>query len=385
MANANTYSVIVSGQLKDGFDPSKIQDAFAALLKVPPEKAASLMRRKWVIKKNVDEQTAAVYKKKLESIGLVIGLQEHSPPPPSDSGFALALEPTTEEQQAQQQSAPHTAASPGTVNCPKCGTEQPTGAEQCQSCGVFLHKVLAQASTAKNTQQTQPQEDQEVEDSSEVTIEENLTGKSIAAGAAAALLGAVIWNIVGNVFDYELGIVAWGIGGAVGYAVAITGSSGDKAAMICAALALLAILGGKYMLYSGFKDDISQLVTDNVEDLQSLYDVQMEAVEAYANVTDEQSLRSFMVDYEYSESTSPDGITDDEIELFRTESEPQLSRFVLKKPDYGEWVQATFAEPFGEISTIDLIKENFGILDIIFLFLGVGTAFRLGRGISEQS
>ncbi|MGD8886341.1 MAG: hypothetical protein PVF34_11995, partial [Gammaproteobacteria bacterium] len=197
------------------------------------------------------------------------------------------------------------------------------------------------------------------------------------------LFGAILWNIVGNVFDYELGIVAWAIGGAVGYAVAITGSSGDKAAMTCAALALLAIIGGKYMLYSSFKDDISQLIADNIEEVRSVYDMQMIAVDAFENVTDEESLRHFMVDYEYTESYSTDNITDEEIGTFKAEIEPLLTTYRSQKPSFDEWVKASFEDQIGEISTFELIKENFGFLDVLFLFLGVGTAYRLGRGAED--
>lgn len=380
MENTSTFSVVVSGQLKEGFDPAKIQSALAAILKVSPEKAAALMRRQWVIKKDVDQQTATKYKNKLESIGLIIGLKENFPSPPKTGGLSLALEPT-EEEQTVQQAAEKTAVNPGIVTCPKCGTEQPAATEQCTGCGVFLRKVLARVGAVNVTPQAQSQDQtQEEEESSIVITEENLTVKSIAVGAAAALLGAIVWNIIGNVFDYELGIVAWGIGGAIGFAVAATGGRGNQAAMVCAAFALLAILGGKYMLYASFKDDVSELISQNMEGMQSLYDEQVRVADAFADVTDDESLRQFMVEYQYSEAGDPDAITNEEITFFKSDIEPALSAFASNRTSYDEWVKETFTQQMGQVSTIDLIKQNFGVLDILFLFLGVGTAFRLGRG-----
>lgn len=72
MSEPTSYSVIISGQLQDGFEPAQIQAALASLLKVSKEKAGALMKRQWVIKKEIDSKTADAYKKKLESIGLVI-------------------------------------------------------------------------------------------------------------------------------------------------------------------------------------------------------------------------------------------------------------------------------------------------------------------------
>lgn len=389
MANASTFSVVISGKLKEGFDPEKIKAAFAALLKVPPEKAAALMRREWVLKKNLDQQTATKYKTRLESIGLIIGLKEHAPPPPASNGLSLSLEPTEEEQQAQQQQvqASQVTANPEIVTCPKCGTEQPKETEQCQGCGVFLHKVLAQAAAATAVQPqdapqipTQIQSEEESEAESTVITEENLTGKSIGAGAAAALLGAIVWNIVGNLFNYELGIIAWGIGGAIGFAVAATGGRGDKAAMVCAGLALFAILGGKYMLYSGFKDNLSELVSENIEDVRILYDSQVQIANAFENVSDDESRRAFMIDYEFTAASSPDDITDQEMDFFRNDVEPALAQFLIEQPDFDKWVEVTLGNTMSDMSTMDLLKESFGILDLVFLFLGVGTAFRLGRG-----
>jgi len=380
MANVSTFSVVISGKLKDGFDPAKIQEALAALLKVPPEKAAALMRREWVVKKDLDQQTAVKYKSKLESIGLVIGLKEHSPPPPTGGGFSLSLEPTEEELQAKEKPASPTSGIPTAISCPKCGTEQPTGTEQCRSCGVYLNKVLRKPT---QTEEVQPSETED-EETPVTYLDENLTGKSIGAGAAAALLGAIVWNVIGRVFDYELGIVAWGIGGAIGFAVAVTGSRGEKAAMACAALALFAILGGKYMLYSGFAENFSSMVSENMEDVRVVYDEQVKAANSFAEVSDDESLRQFMIDFEYTDASSPDAIADDEIDYFKKDAQPALIKFNTEKPDFEQWVNTTITSTVGNVSTMDLLKGSFGVLDIVFLFLGVGTAYRLGRGMEMK-
>jgi phosphatidylglycerophosphate synthase len=68
------------------------------------------------------------------------------------------------------------------------------------------------------------------------------------AGLGAAVAGAVAWTIVVVVTDFELGIVAWAIGFAVGWAVALAamGRRGTTLQVVAVVAALLGIALGKY-------------------------------------------------------------------------------------------------------------------------------------------
>lgn len=376
MSEPTSYSVIISGRLQDGFEPAQIQAAFASLLKVSQEKAGALMKRQWVIKKKIDRKIADAYKKKLESIGLVITLKEHAAPAPA--GEELALVPTDDEIRTESTpEAPTSALKSNNITCPKCGQEQPPGREQCEGCGVYLQKVLNRATDTGSTVQEQPAD---VTGEPAFSKEESLTGKSLAAGAAAALVGALVWNFIANAFGYELGLVAWAVGGAVGFAVAATGSRGQNAGIACAALALVAIFGGKYMIYSGLEDEIADAIASSMGEIRSIYDREMTAADAYANVRDDNALRQFMVDHEYSGSYNAGDVTEEEIADFRENSAPRLDDFVYRKPSFDDWYHNTFEVDLGNISTTDIVMAALGPVDILFLFLGVGTAFRLGRG-----
>ena len=54
-----------------------------------------------------------------------------------------------------------------------------------------------------------------------------------------------------------------------------------------------------------------------------------------------------------------------------------LEEMATQSPNYQEW-QASNLEAIAEISPWAMLMESFGLLDLVFAFLGIGTAFRLG-------
>jgi hypothetical protein len=76
-------------------------------------------------------------------------------------------------------------------------------------------------------------------------------GLALLAGLVAAVVGGVIWGYVVKLSDYEVGIVAWGIGLVVGVAVAgVSRGRGPVLQAIAVACALVGILLGKYLSYA---------------------------------------------------------------------------------------------------------------------------------------
>ena len=212
---------------------------------------------------------------------------------------------------------------------------------------------------------------------------------ALGAAAVAALIGALVWMLIAVGFGYELGIVAWGIGGAVGIAAAALGGRGQAAGAICGTLALLAILGGKFLAVDSIQSSIADVLAD-----QQMWDSETEAyfeelrvdADLYGSIgTDEHSLRRFMVDRGYTAADSVPEVSVEELAFFYTYEQPTLSWVADTKPSYEEW-QAYAMQEITELSTLDLVTSELGILDGIFLLLGIGTAFRLGRGsIREET
>ncbi|TJY42286.1 hypothetical protein E5161_09815 [Cohnella pontilimi] len=69
---------------------------------------------------------------------------------------------------------------------------------------------------------------------------------------AAAVIGGVLWALIAVVTDYELGLVAWAIGGMSGYAVSYLSGrrTGVTHQIIAVVASLIGILLGKYFIFA---------------------------------------------------------------------------------------------------------------------------------------
>lgn len=71
---------------------------------------------------------------------------------------------------------------------------------------------------------------------------------SLIAAIVAGALGAAAWAAIAHYMNYELGFMAWLVGGAVGFAAATAarGEATQLTGLMAAGVAVLAVVGGKY-------------------------------------------------------------------------------------------------------------------------------------------
>ena len=375
----SSCNVLTNGTLKSGFNPEQVQTAVAELFRIPPEKAQAIVSKKVTIKKEVDIRTAHAYKKKLEALGLGIEIEQKQL---NKLSLSLALEPTEEElqQQAAERDAPQPEPQTDSTRmvCPKCRFEQ-AKAPQCAGCGVYMHKVINQAPADHSSYQKVAV--QRADASRDIVIEEQDKASLMpfVVAAVVAALGAMLWKFIAVEFDYELGLVAWLIGGAVGFSAAVVGSKGERAGIVCAMFTVAAIMGGKYMAYDEFNTNLWSALQQEVpaEVFQVAYEEELAAAEAYKDIRGDQSLRQFMVDYGYSEAYETNEVSASEVDSFKAEIEPDLLTVQANPPTFEQWMDIHVNQELAAVSTWQLMQENFGILDLVFLLLGVATAFRL--------
>lgn len=95
--------------------------------------------------------------------------------------------------------------------------------------------------------------------------------KPILAGGIAGVLGGAIWAVIVAVTDYEVGWVAWGVGGLVGWAMTkATQQRSTRLAMIAAGLAVLGLLCGKiFIQYFVTRPAFEQAVRDDTDAIGS--------------------------------------------------------------------------------------------------------------------
>ncbi len=203
--------------------------------------------------------------------------------------------------------------------------------------------------------------------------------QAVLGGGIAALVGAVVWAALFYYGDLEHGALAWGIGGLVGFGVALSSRGGDiKTGVIAVLFSVVSILGGKYAavyftvdqalstesIVASFEDEefVISFIADEIA-----YEKQ-EAGEALdwpaaADLENPESAKDYPVDV-WSEAGQFWGqMSDQEQEEFRqAQLEAAQTNVAAMKDTY-------IAEGF---------KASFGVLDILFFGLAVFTAFQIG-------
>ncbi|MEM1176579.1 MAG: hypothetical protein AAGI27_17430 [Pseudomonadota bacterium] len=397
MADSTAYKVVTTGQTLDGFDAVEVQDRLVTALRLKPEVAARFFEKPRVVKKDVSRASADKICAQLASIGVAAEVQ--SPPPPVEAapvepqrelpeGFVAA--PSKLEIVDYEQNA---APKENTIECPNCKHVQ-AKAEQCESCGIWFHKfdksgavpepaVAARTPAATTAAVASQAHDSAVDTSSDTVASRHtaLSPAAIGAAVVAALIGAWVWKFVAVTLEFEFGLIAWGIGGAVGFAAAMAGARGVQAGIICGLLALASIGLGKYWAYSAFIDQFQETVAGVMttdDEMVDYFEEEMADARLYVNGSgSDDFVRRFMVDRGYTDATSPGRVSSAEVADFREYIEPALIEMADNPPDFDEW-QESSVEAIGEMSPWAMVIESLGLLDIVFAFLGIGTAYRLG-------
>jgi len=75
---------------------------------------------------------------------------------------------------------------------------------------------------------------------------------ALGAGLVVAIVGGVVWGLIVKITDYEVGVVAWGIGFVAGTAVvfATGGGKGPRLQVIAVVASVVGVLLGKYLSYA---------------------------------------------------------------------------------------------------------------------------------------
>lgn len=386
MAISDDYKVVTTGQILEGFDSDDVRKRLVSALRLKPAQAERFFDKPRVVKKGASWASADKLCSQLARLGVAAEIQNPAPTtasPQAEPKYSLPAQPVLELVQDEVGES----SKQSTIECPNCGHSQ-VKSEQCESCGVWFHKFEPSAEPVQPARAPKPipaapmpMDESAVTSTGAASEDGALSPAAIAAATVAALLGALVWKFVAVTFEYEFGLIAWAIGGAVGFAAASAGSRGVQAGVVCAVLALGSIVVGKYWAYSAFVDEIQQAFSGAMEyddEMYGYYEEELEDARLYvAGSGTDIFTRRFMVERGYTYATNPSSVTEAELADFREYVEPALREMAQNPPNYEEW-QADSVDSLDEISPWALMREDFGILDILFAFLGIGTAFQLG-------
>lgn len=199
--------------------------------------------------------------------------------------------------------------------------------------------------------------------------------KGAVAGSIAAIVGALVW--AGIVFSarVEIGYLAWGIGGLVGFAVAWASRGGGAAAAILSVLLTVAsIAGGKYLAAQWMVNkDVDELMQGQPADWSDEYIISFMADE----VLEARALAGQpAVDEEFSGEAQSDYPADVWAEAKkRWDAMDQAGRDSYAKGKRDEY-DRDIAD-FRRKATMEAFTGNLGVIDIVFFVLGVVTAWQI--------
>jgi len=207
---------------------------------------------------------------------------------------------------------------------------------------------------------------------------------ALAGGVIAGSIGALVWAGIAYFTGYEVGWVAWGVGGLVGFGV-VLGNSGNRsraAGIIAVVITVMALMAAKYTtvqlvladgseiteaLVSGLQEDelvVSYIADDVVVEFMS------DDIPVHWPVGVDPSQATTQVEYPadvWSIAQSRwDGMVLTEREEYRSSLEEMVTANLALALD----------ELRGELAQVGFIG-SFGFLDIIFFGLAIATAYKV--------
>lgn len=192
----------------------------------------------------------------------------------------------------------------------------------------------------------------------------------------AGIIGLLAWYAMVRYANIESGLIAWGVGGLVGFGCRILGGGySSKLGFIAGSCALIAIVGGQYVAYRSMFDQViaKQMDTVYAEALEH-------AQKAVQQKTDEE-IRAFLANTRSGDgkTVTPEQITAEDLADFR-KNLPELRDLASGKTKKEQYQ----AQLMQRLHSVDiqgsLLKESLSLWTLLWLFLGIGSAYKLGSG-----
>ncbi|MFO0830496.1 MAG: hypothetical protein U0637_01510 [Phycisphaerales bacterium] len=205
--------------------------------------------------------------------------------------------------------------------------------------------------------------------------------KGIIGACIGGALGAALWGAIAYFTGYEVGILAWVVGGMVGFGMALGAkdNTDNITGAAAAGIAIAALLVGKYMAVSLYVDKA----------------INKEAARVQITADDAKKYVAWQLVEEYKSQSKPlkwpDGQTEEtaeDPEHFPKDLWADMeSRWAALTPTQQEGYRNAAEDDFKKaVAAVSGAAKQEGFLstfsfyDIIFFFLALITAFKLGAG-----
>lgn len=204
---------------------------------------------------------------------------------------------------------------------------------------------------------------------------------ALGAGVGTAVVAAAVWAFVYFQFSYEHGLVAWGVGGAIGFAMVLAGGRGLPMAVTAAVLSLASIFGGKLVgLHFSVRRELTMYVEETFT--REVYDERVVDARDYAALgTDasDEDLTAYLLEHGFS-SLEDDISVSDLLPQFHEGYGLGLLAFQADAPEFETWREesaALYSDEFSIAIITEGVIDELGRIDLLFAFFGLATAFKL--------
>jgi hypothetical protein len=210
---------------------------------------------------------------------------------------------------------------------------------------------------------------------------------SVFLGVAGAIVGGFLgmagWYFLIKATGFEIGYAAWGVGVLAGIGARILGHSGSNVLGVSAGVcALVAIVGGQFLAAKSTVNEIFEQAAKGAYESQLAY--AKDAVQAIPTGSDAE-IQAFLAKAAAKEggAADPNQITDAQIQEFRQKQLPRLREFASGKrgvKDLDKEMQKVKESLVGDFL---ILKESLSLFTLLWLFLGVGSAYKIASGGSD--
>ena len=205
----------------------------------------------------------------------------------------------------------------------------------------------------------------------------------ISASFFPGILGAVIagsvgmmgWYLLIKWTGYEIGYAAWGVGVLTGLGARVLARQGTKAlGIVAAGCAFIAVIGGQYLVV---KNQFDALMTGRITEA---YDKRMVFARSAIQAQTDDELKAALASFSAEAGAAPNlsAITPERIAALRNQELPSLRAFADGKPSRAEF-EAIVRQRLNSLEIQGrLLKDSLGMFTLLWIFLGVGSAYKIG-------
>ena len=194
--------------------------------------------------------------------------------------------------------------------------------------------------------------------------------RPLVAGALGAFVGAGLWTAVTALTEYEIGWIAWGVGGLVGFAMSrFTSERSAQLGIYAAVLAVAGLAIGKVATVRVMAPTMGRsIIVDNPQILLYAFAHDMRAGERFSP-----ELSIELAGFALTDSVPP------AVEA-KMLSEAQVRMDAAAPAERDRVAEAFTHTIMSQVTLVEQFKASLSLLDLLWFGLALATAFRIMRG-----